>query len=424
MGRNTKYTETETCQQAVIFARVSSEEQEKQGSSIDAQLEALKRYCQESDLKVIKIFKPTESSTRGKRKEFHEMLDFIKGQKRKTAIIVHCIDRLQRSYKEYVELDRLREDDQIEMRFYKEGLILNKDSSSSDIMRWDMGILSAKMYIGAMKDNVKRSLKYNWSQGKWQGFAPVGYMNIKDENKKSKIILDPDRKDLVKRIFEEYATGLHTLSSLASLAKDIGLTSRQQKGGNTVSRAFLHQLLQNPFYYGIMRVKGQLMPHIYEPIIDRALFDIVQDVLKGKSRPPFKLGYKEIPYIFRGLIKCGTYGCTITPETHTKESRLKFTYLRCSHLKGPCNQQLVNENVILNQLNTEIFDNIHVPESMLAELKANVREYLLKERTSNKITKKNINTRLTELKTREESLFDFYLDGKCSKEWKMQQGKV
>ena len=138
MSKKNKYQNIadEECKQAVIFARVSSEEQKK-GASIDAQLKTVIDYCDNHKFKILDKFSIVESSTRGGRLKFYEMLEFVKQQKHKTAIVVNCVDRLQRGYKECVELDELRKQGRIEIHFYKETFYLHKDSTSSDILRWD-----------------------------------------------------------------------------------------------------------------------------------------------------------------------------------------------------------------------------------------------------------------------------------------------
>ena len=136
MSRKNKYQNIadEECKQAVIFARVSSEEQKK-GASIDAQLKTVIDYCDNHKFKILDKFSIVESSTRGGRLKFNEMLEYVKQQKHKTAIVVNCVDRLQRGYKKCVELDDLRKQGRIEIHFYKEGFYLHKDSTSSDILR-------------------------------------------------------------------------------------------------------------------------------------------------------------------------------------------------------------------------------------------------------------------------------------------------
>ena len=190
--------EIEKCQQAVMLARVSSRKQER-GASLDAQVESIQAYCHRNDLTIVaqvesiqaychrndltiveptpKAFVFTESSTRGGRKKFNEMIDFIEHQKRKTAIVVHTLDRLQRGFGECEKIKELLKADKIEVHFIQEALILDKFSSDDDFTRYDFGILSAKLYLTSMNRNVRRSQKHNREAGLWQGLAPIGYLN-------------------------------------------------------------------------------------------------------------------------------------------------------------------------------------------------------------------------------------------------------
>lgn len=302
----------EQCSQAVIFARVSSEEQAK-GASIDAQLQSIKDYCSVHNFKILKQFDIVESSTRGGRKLFYEMLDFVKNQKHKTAIVVNCVDRLQRGYKECVELDELRKQGRIELHFYKEGFHLHKDSISTDILRWDMGVLSAKMYVGALRDNIIRSMDYKREHGQWQSCAPIGYLNIsKTKNTPANIIIDPDRGPKVKKLFEEYAKGGRTLQDITNLARSMNLYSKMSTVKKTISRSQIQCILKNPFYIGYMINKGKKYKHNYEHLIDDDLFKLVQETMSGRKRAPNKQFYGEKQYVFTGLVHCGCCGSLMT----------------------------------------------------------------------------------------------------------------
>ena len=173
MAKKYRYGKATPCEQAIIFARVSTKEQEP-NASLKAQKEAMEDYCAKKGLRIVNSYRAIESSTSGKRVVFHEMLDFVKKQKKKTAIVVHCVDRFQRRFNECVEVENMLTDDKTDIHFCKEGLILTKNSSSSDIMRWDMGILSGKMYVANLRDNVNRGMNYYWSIGKYQTKAPIG----------------------------------------------------------------------------------------------------------------------------------------------------------------------------------------------------------------------------------------------------------
>ena len=398
------------CEQAVIFARVSSREQE-QGASIDAQIDTDKNYCDKRGLSVIKIFSITESSTRGKRPEFYEMIDFVKKQKNKVAIVVNCVDRLQRTNNESPILDELRKEGKIEIHFLREGLVINKDSLSADIMIWDMFVLMAKAAIASLIDHVKRSQKYNWEQGRWQSHAPLGYINVRDASGKAGIEVDPDRAPLVRSLFEAYATGLHTLKSMSAFAKEINLCASGKN--HTIQKNEIHRILTNPFYYGLMRVNGQLLPHIYTPLIEKSLFDTVQDTMRGKKHA-LKGGYGEIPYTFRGLVRCATCGCVMSPETKVKKSGKSYTYLKCGHNKGPCCQKPVREYVLFDQLEDEVFSNIDITPAALDVLKKNVRSYIEKKADLGANTKKGVELRIVANKETMNRLLDLYIKGKVN----------
>ena len=391
MSKKNKYQNIadEECKQAVIFARVSSEEQKK-GASIDAQLKTVIDYCNNHKLKILDKFSIVESSTRGGRLKFYEMLEYVKQQKHKTAIIVNCVDRLQRGYKECVELDELRKQGRIEIHFYQETFYLHKDSTSSEILRWDMGVLSAKMYVGSLRDNVIRSQEYKREQGQWQSCAPVGYLNVpKTKTTSADIIIDPDRAPKVKRLFEEYAKGGRTLQDITNLARTLGLCSKMCTVKKTISRAQVQNILKNPFYIGYFINKGKTYKHNYPRLIDEDLFRIVQDTMEGRKRAPSKLYYGDKQYIFSGLVRCGCCGSLMTCETKVKDEKHSYNYLKCNKLRSKCSHE------------------------MLKNIKSEVKRQLKEERVNTATLKRDITIKINKLDEEAKTLFRGYIQGKC-----------
>lgn len=413
----------EVCSQAILFARVSSKRQKDEGVSLDVQMETITKYCEDNNFAILKDFSIDESSTRGERKQYHEMLDYATNCKGKVALICNYVDRLQRSFDDTYLLNQLRKEGKIEVHFLKEGLIITKDSAATDLTFWNMHVLMANFQVNTMIDKVKASQKKNWADGKWQGLAPIGYLNARDEDKKATVIIDPERAPIIKILFEEYATGLHSLQSLWYKSRELGLTSKEknhfEKSAKYNKRTFISRnkiedILKNPFYYGMMKVKGKLIPHIYEPIISKAFFDKVQEVFQSKSREIFshQQEYKAIPFAFRGLIKCETCGCAITSEHKIKKNGKRYVYLKCSHLRGNCKQCLVNENVLFEQLENELFSKIQIPEKVLKTLKANVLKNMEDTALLNANIKGNLQTELRILENKEDNLTDLYVSGK------------
>lgn len=345
---------------AIILARVSTKEQED-GHSIAAQKQRLADYCERKGLEVVKTFEIIESSTRGKRAEFMAMLDFARSQKETIAIVADAVDRFQRSFKESVMIDELRQSGKIELHFYRENMVINQNATSSDILRWDFSVMGAKSYVLNLSENVRRSMEFMVRNGEWTSLAPLGYLNIREANGKATIILDPERAFLVRKLFMEYANGTCSISGdLTKKAKEWGLTNR--KSNSPLSASQIHLLLQNPFYYGEMKVKGKLYQHKYEPLITKELFDKCQQVRLGNNRTQQPKA-TEKPFVFRGLLKCAVSGRRVSCDL----KKGKFVYLICRDPENPEKKLFIPESQILEQVK-EVFKSFQVPESLLAAL--------------------------------------------------------
>jgi site-specific DNA recombinase len=294
---------------AVIFTRVSSERQED-GHSLNAQLKRLQEYCDRRGFTVIKELEASESSTIGDRKKFHIMIDFIKSEHKKIksriALVVDSVDRLQRSFKECPLIDDLMQANIVEVHFYKENFFLSKDSSSTDILRWDMSVLFAKSYVSALSESVRRGNKYAWEKGLWTGKPPIGYK--KGEGKNS-FVHDDLRAYYIKQIFELYATELHSLMSLERKCKEWNLTSNKSLTGRPICKNTIDGILKDPFYYGEMYIEkyDKYYKHNYKPIIERWLFEKCKSITEKRCEQGNKAKSPQITkkkFIFSDLVTC------------------------------------------------------------------------------------------------------------------------
>jgi len=94
-------------------------------------------------------------------------------------------------------------------------------------------------------------------------------------------------------------------------------------------------LLQNPFYYGLIRYGGEFYEGKHKPIISKKLFDEVQEVMKRKSKPQ-KVDEMKF-FLYRGFFKCGECGFTITADKKIKKSGKEYIYYYCTK-KNPNHQ--------------------------------------------------------------------------------------
>jgi DNA invertase Pin-like site-specific DNA recombinase len=293
---------------AVIFARVSSKEQEE-GHSLDAQLKNNRGYCEESNLEVIKEFKVVESSTIGERPEFYKMMNFIEAQSERVALVCHCADRLQRDFASLALIEKLKKEKKLVIHFSREKLIYDDES---DDIKYHLDVILAHRETKQLGKRVKTVFQKKIEEGTICGDSPLGYLNKKRYDKKKdalEVNIDPERGHLVKKLFEMYSTGLYSMQDLCTFVDKAGLRSKKN---NKISKSQVEKVLKNPFYYGFQRYNGELHKHIHPRLISKELFDECQLVKKGRGKTKSRRTQK--PFIFKGLLTCSHCGCVKPPK--------------------------------------------------------------------------------------------------------------
>jgi len=338
---------------AIVLARVSDPKQD----SNEAQVGRLEYYIQMKQFSPIETYQIEESSIKSDRKKFAEIIEKIKQSKEPIALVADTIDRVQRSFRESVILDDLRKEGKVEIHFYRENLIIHKNSNSADLLRWDMGVIFARSYILQLSDNVKRKRDFMLNNGILPGMAPYGYKNVTLADGKAKdVVIDEFESKIVVKMYEWYSTGAFSIRLIREkLKKDFNLD---------FSNGFIDTILKNPFYFGQMKSNDKLYPHKYQAIITKELYDKVQDIKAGYNKKHFK--FAGLPYVYRGLIRCAVCGCMITPE----KAKDKYVYYHCTnyHRKHKRSDvEWLREEEITEQF-AKLFQRIQIPQDVLEEL--------------------------------------------------------
>jgi hypothetical protein len=222
--------------------------------------------------------------------------------------------------------------------------------SEADLMMWGMGVVIAKSHTDLLSENVKKSFKRKIEvHGEWYGAAPIGYLNKRDDRGRGIIVSDPIRAPIIKKLFESYATGVYTLSQITTKAKELGLRS---KSGNVLTKSVIHRMMQNPFFYGEMIIKGEKWQHCHEPLISRETFKACEAVRMGWDKKPFQYRGKE--FLFRGILKCALTGNLIVSDTKVKKHKdgttSEWTYLISADPEDPTKKIWVREDEVIRQL--------------------------------------------------------------------------
>lgn len=388
--RNTNTNYNKPATKAVILARVSTREQED-GKSLPAQIEICQNYAHDKGLQVLKQYSIVESSTQGNRKQFNQIMDYIRSQKEPIALICHTLDRFQRGFKETIISEPLISEGRLELHFVNSGLIVDKNNLYDKTITWDINVVGARAYINQIRINTKRGLDKKIKDGEFPSKAPLGYKNVEVNGKKT-IIVDPDVGPLVQDLFKKYATGTWSVAKIAKFLKKQQVVSCRN---TSICPATIHRILTNPFYYGVMCVKGQLLKHKYPPLITEDLFNKCQEVRNGYNKDQSRYNTKD--FAFKGILTCGCCGRLISSYDRIKQNKGNgkkhhYTYLRCAGRANPrrhpgtrCSCKNIREDELLKQVETALAG-LHVPPEALAfsveDRQANMENEIRKQEAS------------------------------------------
>jgi site-specific DNA recombinase len=319
----------------IIYARVSSKEQEAEGYSIPAQLKALHEYASKHNYLIVEEFKDIETAKKAGRTQFNKMLVFVKENSAIKHILVEKTDRLLRNLSDYALLDHLIIGSNLTIHLVKENDILSKNSRSGEKLMFGIKTLLAKNHIDNLAEEVSKGMTEKAAQGGYPSGAPYGYVNVR-EHGKSLIRIDPQTAPFVKKMFELYATGSY---SLLSLRKKMLADGMVYKNGKNFFTSKVEKILKNEFYTGVFYWKAKRYDNAYhEPIVSRELFQQVQTIL----RRPYKSKSRKGLFPYSNLFSCGVCGCALTAEVKKE----KYIYYHCTGYKGNCKQPYLKQEVL------------------------------------------------------------------------------
>ena len=353
-------TTTPAVRQAVIYARVSSKEQEKEGFSIPAQQKLLRAYATTEGFRVSEEFVDIETARQTGRTAFGEMIAYLKAHPSVRTLLVEKTDRLYRNLKDWVTLDEL----DVEMHFPKEGVVLSRDSRSSEKFMHGIKVLMAKNYIDNLSEEARKGMQEKAEQGIWPTKAPLGYRNVTGPDGKKIIAPDTEVAPIIAKLFEWYATGEISLKEAGSKAQAEGLV--YARSGAKVPVSTIHTILRNRLYTGQFDWKGKVIQGLHTPLTSIDLWERVQDVMDGRFARKAKRGGKR-DFAFSGLMTCAACGCAVVGEIKKE----RYVYYHCTGYAGKvrgdpasCSRRYVREEVIVGQF-TDLLGRLSFDEEVI-----------------------------------------------------------
>lgn len=305
---------------ALLYVRVSSKEQEKDGFSLDAQEKLGYDYASRKGFKIVKIWKVSESAWREERTAFNQMIDHSKRHPEIGHIIFDVTDRMTRNDFDKLKINTLVKEYGKIIHFSRSNKILNKEATSEDVFMLDIEVAVAKKMSNDISRKTRMGMQEKAEQGFYPSNAPLGYLN---NRLTGLLVVDESKAPFVRRMFELMASGTHSHFTLSQQLYREGL---RNKKGNRCGKSAMAHFLHNPIYYGAFRWKDRIIQGSHKPIISKALFDKVQEIMGGKS----KIHVQRKGFAFNNLILCGECGCKVIGE----KKKGRYHYYHCTFSKG------------------------------------------------------------------------------------------
>ena len=342
-----------------LYARKSTESEERQVLSIDSQIKEMLQLAERDGLEIVSMKRESHSAKEtGQRPVFNEIIEEIK-QGKYNGIITWAPDRISRNAGDLGKIvDLMDEGKLLEIRTFGQRFT---NSPSEKFLLMILGS-QAKLENDNRGVNVKRGLRTRAEMGLWAGPAPLGYLNQNRMDKKCELIVDPLRAPVIKQIFEKVAYEKWSGRKVYNwLRFELNFYTR---GNKPLTLAGVYRILENPFYYGVFerpRKSDNWYQGKHEPLITQELFEKAKAQLK---RDNIQRENKE--FAFTKMFTCGYCGSGISAEEKWKQlkdgTHAKYIYYSCSRSRDRnCKNQYIREEDLIKEM-LNILDKVDINE--------------------------------------------------------------
>lgn len=392
-----------------LYARKSSEGEDRQVASIPSQIEELKRLAQQQNLSILKIMTEEKSAKAPGRPVFSHMMEEIHAGKAQ-GVICWKLDRLARN-----PIDGGTISWMLQQSIIKHIATFQRAYFPTDnVLMMNLEFGMANQFILDLSANTKRGLRTRAGDGWFPQKPPMGYLPNKHKLPDlPPIYPDPAQFDLVKRLWKTLIDQRLSVESLYDRAKEMGLKTPR---GKPLSRTRFYTLFRNPFFYGSFLWKGEILPGKHAPMISKEEFDTAQRILDGK-RPGC---WTKHLFAFTRMIRCGECGASVTAEEkekHQKNGNVHFyTYYRCSKRIVPtCSQKPIRDSELELQIK-DALDKITIPSEFHQWAIKYLKEEQGKEQDDRDDILKNHRNRVDTCQRQMETLFQMRMNGEIAPE--------
>jgi DNA invertase Pin-like site-specific DNA recombinase len=379
-----------------IYARKSTDDDDRQILSIEAQIVELRQYAEREKLSVVCELVEAKTAKKPGRPIFNDMLARIQTHEADGILAWHP-DRLARNSVDGGKIIYLADRGVIkELRFPT----YRFDNNAQGKFMLSIAFGQSKYYIDALSENIRRGIRLKLSKGIWPQWAPLGYLN---DRASRTIVKDEGKAPFITKSFALYATGKYTLAQIRNTINSLGMTGRKNK---PLSVSQYQNILSNPLYYGMFRYKDETYEGTHEPIITKKLFDRCQEVMNLRGKPK----KVERKFVFRGFMRCGECGRMITAETQKGHN-----YYRCTKRLTKCKQKYIREEGLAAQIRV-ILQKVSLCDDWTAKILRELEKDKNEAVQSSRPDRQKIERDITAIDDKVSKLIDLHLEGTVSAE--------
>ena len=329
----------------ILYARKSSESEDRQVQSIEDQRRILRAFAQERAFEITQEIEESHSAKDpGDRPGFDQMLKHIE-QGRAEGILCWNVNRLSRNPIDSGRLSWLLQQGILQVIQTPEKPYLPSDN----VLIFSVETGMANQYILDLKKAVRRGTESKLAKGWFPHRAPEGYINnLRDHTIES----DPERFALLQRAWRLLLNGTHTPSRVITvLNEEWGYRTREtaRGGGKKLSRSAGYRLFSSRFYAGYFEHGAQVYKGSHPPMLTLTEFEEVQQQIRGQIGRPH---YQKREFAYTGLIHCGRCGRSVTAEMQPgRHGRGQWIYYHCNNVSGVCSKRCIREDVLEEKIN-------------------------------------------------------------------------
>ncbi len=331
-----------------LYARKSSESDEKQAMSIDSQIHEMQQIAEQENLNIVEIMQESKSAkAKGVRVKFNEMLKGL-AEGKFNSILTWAPDRLSRNAGDLGDIVDMMDDGKlVNIRTHGQTFI----NSPNEKFLLMILCSQAKLENDNRGKNVKRGLRAKCERGKRPGVQPLGYKIYRDPEKlsaESKILIDPERAPFIKKMFDYLTVSGYSGRQINELLTKEGFRTRK---GKKVTLSMTYRVFKERFYYGEFEYpegSGNWYEGTHEPIITKDQWEAAQKAIKTFEKS--KWGNKS--FYFSRLFKCGSCNSGICGVTHINRHSKSYTYYRCNKYGGTkrCEEKYIREDELIESI--------------------------------------------------------------------------